>query len=74
MAFELLVAEASDLSEDSIMEVVRYIRKIKENAQRTDGDMSERSRPVVREAGKYRGQIVMTDGFDEPLDAFKEYM
>ena len=74
MAFELLVAEASDLSEDSIMEVVRYIRKIKEKPQRTDGDMSERSHPVVREAGKYRGQIVMTDDFDEPLDAFKEYM
>ena len=74
MAFELLVAEASDLSEDSIMEVVRYIRKIKEKAQRTDGDMSERSYPVVREAGKYRGQIVMTDDFDEPLDAFMEYM
>ena len=74
MAFELLVAEASDLSEDSIMEVVRYIRKIKEKAQCTDGDMSERSQPVVREAGKYRGQIVMTDDFNEPLDAFKEYM
>ena len=74
MAFELLVAEASDLSEDSIMEVVRYIRKIKEKAQRTDGDMYERSHPVVREAGKYRGQIVMTDDFDEPLDAFRAYM
>ena len=29
MAFELLVAEASDLSEDSIMEVVRYISENK---------------------------------------------
>ena len=74
MALELLVAEASDLSEDSIMEVVRFIRTIKEKTQHSDIDMPERSKPIVREAGKFSGQIVMTDDFDEPLDAFMEYM
>ena len=74
MALELLVAEARDLSEDSIMEVINYIRALKVKTQRSELDPSLRDKPVVRKAGKYRGQIFMSDDFNEPLDAFKEYM
>ena len=74
MALELLVQEARDLSEDSIMEVVRYIRVIKSNARYSDTDATIKSKPIIREAGKYRGQIVMADDFDDSLEVFKEYM
>ena len=74
MALELLVAEARDLPEDSIMEVVRVIREIKSRSQHSTLVASSPEPPIIREAGKYRGQIVMSDDFDEPLDDFKEYM
>ena len=74
MALELLVAEARDLSEDSIMEVVRIIRDIKSKSQRSTSAALSAEHPAIREPGKYRGQIVMSDDFDEPLEDFKEYM
>ena len=72
MALELLVEEAKGMSEESLMEVLRFMRFIKienrhEHSLSTDG-------PVVREAGKYRGQIVMSDDFNEPLEEFREYI
>lgn len=70
MALELLLAEAQGMSEDAIMEVVRFVRFMKEESRRS----SQPEAPVIRKAGKYRGMIAMTDDFDEPLDAFKEYM
>ncbi|MBQ6348415.1 MAG: DUF2281 domain-containing protein [Clostridia bacterium] len=74
MALELLVAEARDLPEDSIMEVIQYIRAIKMKTQYANAVAPLKNMPVIREPGRFRGQFVMTDDFDEPLDVFKEYM
>ena len=74
MAFELLVAEARDLPEESIMEVIHFIRVLKMKSNHADGAFPSKDHPVIREAGKYRGQIVMSDDFDEPLNEFGEYM
>ena len=72
MALDLVIAEARDLPEDSLMEVVRFIRAIK--TRHEDSITSQKNQPVIREAGRYRGQIVVSDDFDEPIEAFKEYM
>lgn len=77
MALDLLIQEAQGLSEDALMEVVRFMKFIKaENAN----DMNAREsgskdgKRIFRKAGKYRGQIWIADDFDAPLDSFKEYM
>ena len=31
-------------------------------------------RPILRQPGAYKGQIIMSDDFDEPLEDFAEYM
>ena len=74
MALEMLVEEARDLSEESIMEVIHYIRSIKMKTQHSGTTAPLKDMPIIREAGKYRGQFVMSDDFDEPLDVFVEYM
>lgn len=74
MALELLISEACDLPEDSIMEVVQYIRAIKLKSRHAENDNPLSKQPVIREAGKYRGQVFLSDDFDEPLEDFKEYM
>jgi hypothetical protein len=35
--------------------------------------LPEDNKPVFRKPGLYKGQIVMADDFDAPLDDFKEY-
>ena len=74
MALELLISEARDLSEDSIMEVVQYIRAIKFKSRHAENDVPLSEQPVIREAGMYRGQVFLSDDFNEPLEDFKEYM
>ena len=73
MAYELLMREAQGMSESALMEVVRFMRFLKnEAAARSEG--GEDSRPVVRKAGLYRGKVAMSEDFDAPLEEFKEYM
>ena len=74
MALELLMAEAQGMSEEALMEVLRFMRFIKVESRREVASVSETEKPVLRKAGKYRGQIVIADDFDEPLEEFKEYM
>lgn len=73
MAYELLIQEAQGMSESALMEVVRFMRFLKnEAAARSEG--REGSRPAVRKAGLYRGKVAMAEDFDAPLEEFKEYM
>ena len=74
MELELLMAEAQGMSEDALLEVLRFMRFIKVESRREDAFATETEKPVIRKAGKYRGKIVMSDDFDEPLEEFKEYM
>ena len=73
MALELLIAEAQDMPDDALMEVVRFVRFIKEEARRA-ASAAPKEQPIIRKAGKYRGKIVIADDFDAPLDDFKAYM
>ena len=72
MPLELLLSEARGMSDDSLMEVVRFMRFIKFDSRSAAAPDSDTK--IVRQAGKYRGRIVMSDDFDEPLEEFKEYM
>lgn len=74
MPLDMLISEANGLSDDALMEVVRFMRFLKterkENA--ASGDKAEALKR--RRAGKYAGQIWMAEDFDEPLEDFREYM
>lgn len=77
MALELLMQEARDLSEEALMEVVRFVRfiKVENSSSHNPGlEMNDVSAKKVRTAGMYKGKIWMADDFDSPLEEFKEYM
>ena len=75
MAIDLLVQEAKEMSEETLMEVVRFMRFIKSQTMYTpDMRIVESGKKPIRKAGIYRGLIKVSDDFDEPLDDFKEYM
>ncbi len=74
MALDMIIQEAEGMSDEALMEVVRFMRFIKIetcNIPASDIDISKKK---IRSAGIYRGQGWMSDDFDEPLDDFKEYM
>lgn len=73
MAYEMLMQEAQGMSEAALMEVVRFMRFIKGEAA-SHAESIEKTQSKIREAGLYRGKIVMSDNFDTPLEDFKEYM
>ena len=72
MAIDVLVAEAQGLSEDALMEVIRFVRFIKNEKRSAISDTD--GGKAIRSAGKYRGKIQMAEDFDDPLEDFKEYM
>ena len=77
MAIDILLSEAQGLTEDALMEVVRFVKFLKaEGAGRLAGFSSDDQtvQKKVRNAGKYRGQIAMSDDFDAPLEEFRGYM
>jgi hypothetical protein len=78
MALDLLIQEAQGLSEDSLMEVVRFMRFIKNEHNlhliASKKVTSTEEKPKIRQAGKYRGQFHISPDFDEPLEEFREYM
>ena len=78
MGIELLLQETKGLSEEALMEVVRFVRFMKTETR--NGSESAETGSItggkkkIRSAGKYRGKGWMADDFDAPLDDFKEYM
>ena len=74
MALELILQEAQGLSEEALMEVLRFMKFIKAESGKTADTKSEIEHSKVRKAGLYRGQIWMADDFNAPLSEFKEYM
>ncbi len=74
MPFELLISETRGLSDEAIMEVVRFVRFMKYEAQNNPAMIGKSEKKKFRTAGKYRGQGWMADDFDAPMDDFREYM
>ena len=75
MALELILQEAQGLSEESLMEVLRFMKFIKaESAKAAAPDTAQGDAQKRRKAGQYQSQIWLADDFDAPLSEFKEYM
>ena len=74
MPIELLIQETQGLSNEAIMEVVRFVRFIKNEAQNDPALAVYPEKKKYRTAGKYRGQAWIAEDFDAPLEDFKEYM
>ena len=73
MPLELLIQETQGLSNEAIMEVVRFVRFLKTESQ-SDTALAAQPKKKYRTAGMHRGQGWMADDFDAPLADFKEYM
>ena len=74
MALDLLIQEAQGLSEEALMEVVRFMKFIKaESTTQVKPSVNQQDK-IARKAGLYRGEIWMSEDFDAPLDEFREYM
>ena len=71
MAIDLLLKEAQGLSEDVILEVVRFIQFIKLEKRGQTGGAVKTRREL---ADKYAGKIKMSEDFDDPLEDFQGYM
>ena len=78
MTLDLVMQEARGMSDEALMEIVRLMRFIKiDSLGKTDASpIPSLYENIItyRKAGKRRGQIRITDDFDEPLEDFKEYM
>ena len=76
MPIDILLQEAKGLSDEALMEVVRFVRFMKtESAGTTPLTASaDGKKQKLRSAGKYRGKGWMADDFDAPMIDFKEYM
>ena len=78
MPIDIIMREAKGMSDEDLMDVANYMRIIKIVSVRTTGKgtsvVSGNGKPVLRKAGKRKGQIRMTEDFDAPLEDFKEYM
>jgi hypothetical protein len=68
MALDLLLEEAQGMSEDSLMEVVRFMRFVKQENNISAPQISADGKPVIRKPGLYKDQIFISDDFDAPLD------
>ena len=75
MELEMLMDEAKDMSEDTLMQVVQYMRFLKwEKLQPQAPSLSQEKKAVRRRPGLYQGLIQIADDFDAPLADMKEYM
>ena len=78
MAIDLLLQETKGLSEEALMEIVRFVRfmktESKDSFRAADAETNTENRPIRRKSGKYRGQGWMAEDFDAPLEEFREYM
>lgn len=73
MALDMIIQEAEGMSDEALMEVVRFMKFIKIEARDKLMSDIDNDKKKIRHAGVYRGKGWMSDDFDEPLDDFKEY-
>lgn len=74
----ILQQETKGLTDEAMMEVIRFVRFMKLEAGYHDRYLektrSSTGKKKYRTTGKYLGQGWMSDDFDEPLAEFGEYM
>lgn len=78
MAIDILLQETKGLSDEALMEIVRFVRFMKSETSDISRQESENHdssvKPVRRKGGKYRGQGWMASDFNAPMEEFREYM
>ncbi len=66
IGFEQLLSLANQLSD---VEKKKLVAMLQDNT-----DTGKSGKQPERQLGKYKGQIWMSDDFNEPLEEFKDYM
>ena len=78
MPLDLVIREAKGMSDEALMEVVNFMRFLKlESFKGIDSELGQEdasTRRNRRTPGLRRGQIMISDDFDAPLEDFREYM
>ncbi len=74
MALADVLRKEYHLSEEQITQVINFTRFLEEQNAPKPIAFREDGTPIYRRAGMMKGMIEVPDDFDEPLDAFKEYM
>ncbi len=74
MPIDILIKEASGLSDEALMEVVRFVRFMKMESANSVPHAADEKKKKIRRAGKYQGKGWMADDFDAPIAGFEEYM
>ncbi len=78
MALEMILQEAKGMTDESLMEVLNFMRYLKISSVKVRIDpmqqIASNGKRKIRSGGILKGRIKMTDNFDDPIDDFEEYM
>lgn len=78
MSIDALIQEARGMTDDTLMEVIHFMKYLKIAPLRKSSfkvvPTGQNEKSVYRRPGLYKDQIRIAEGFDDPLDDFKEYM
>jgi len=78
MALEMILQEAKGMTDESLMEVLNFMRYLKISSVKVRIDpmqqIASNGKRKIRSGGILKGRIKMTDSFDDPIDDFEEYM
>ena len=79
MPIDMLVQEAQGMTDESLMEVIRFMQFLKTVPSGIlpvvpVASPAEEGGKIYRRPGLYKGRIRLAEGFDDPLDDFEEYM
>ena len=78
MPIDAIIQEAKGMTDDTLMEVVHFMQYLKIASLKKSSfrftPAGKTEAIVYRKPGLYKDQIKMAEGFDDPLDDFKEYM
>jgi hypothetical protein len=70
MTEQTLIQEIHTLPESLKQEVLHFVQFLKQK----QAAKTESAKPRKRKAGSAKGEIIMADDFDTPLEDFAEYM
>ena len=77
MALDLLLDEIRGMPDELIMQIVRFAKFLKSEYAHKEAPVDDTSPSLAhtnRIAGKRRGQISLSEDFDDPIVDFSEYM
>jgi len=76
MALKMILQEAKGMSDESLMEVLNFIRFLKVSSVKVSIDpiqqIASNGKRKIRSGGILKGRIKMAGNFDDPIDDFEE--